>query len=145
MKSPNWNLPLYSLKYTGHIRGQPADVPWRHTGSMQDLLLKVTWCTQLSQHYSPSTQLPSLGKVTVNKEDSTNINTQIQSQWNSWQVNLLEALIHPHVFSVDEVCDWVLQRQLFPDEKCHSVQFLSIHHESMFNNGSYGVFFCICL
>lgn len=148
-ESLNWNIPLYSLKCIGHVRGQPAGIPWRHAGSMHDTLLEVTLCTWLSEHYSPNTQLPSLGEVTMNKEDSNNINTTIQSQWNSGQVNLLtftsEALMHPQVFGMDEVCDWGLQRQPFPDEKGQSVQFLSIHHESMLNNGSYGVLFCKCL
>lgn len=33
----------------------------------------------LAEHYSPNTQLPSLGKVTMNKEDSNNINTTIHN------------------------------------------------------------------
>lgn len=88
----NWSLPMYSLKCIGHVRGQPAGIPWGRAGSVHKALLKVTQYTQLSEHYSPNTQLPSLGKVTMNKEDSTNINTPIQSQWNSWQVNLLKKL-----------------------------------------------------
>lgn len=34
------------------------------------------------------------------------------------------TLMHPHVFSVDEVCDRGLQRQLFPHEKCND-KFIS--------------------